>query len=88
MLGVTRAGIARLFALEFALVGAVAGVLGSAGACLLAWAFLEHVLEFESELPWWTVPASGAVTGALAALFGLLACARALMVRPLESLRG
>lgn len=88
VLGVTRAGIARLFALEFALVGAVAGVLGSAGACLLAWAFFEQALELESELPWWTIPAAGLATGTLAALFGLLACARALAVRPIESLRG
>ncbi|MEQ1893541.1 MAG: FtsX-like permease family protein, partial [Planctomycetota bacterium] len=88
VLGVTRAGIARLFALEFALVGLVAGVLGSLGASLLAWAFFEHVLELDSSIPWWTIPSSGAATALLAALFGLTACARALTVRPIESLRG
>jgi putative ABC transport system permease protein len=88
VLGVTRAGVARLFALEFALLGLVAGVLGAAAASTLAWAFFEHVLELGSDVPWWTVPAAGALAAALAALCGLAACVRALQARPIESLRG
>ncbi len=88
VLGVTRGGIARLFGLEFALLGCVAGLLGALGACALAWAFFEHVLELGSDVPWWTAPLAALATGTLAALAGLAACARALTVRPIESLRG
>jgi putative ABC transport system permease protein len=88
VLGVTRAGVARLFAVEFALLGLVAGLLGALGACALAWAFFEHVLEFEADVPWSTVPLAALAAAALSAVCGLAACARALRVRPIESLRG
>jgi putative ABC transport system permease protein len=88
VLGVTRAGVARLFALEFALQGALAGLLGAGGACALAWGFFEHVLELGSDVPAWTMPAAALAAGALAALAGLAACARALRAPPIESLRG
>jgi putative ABC transport system permease protein len=87
-LGVTRGGVARLYAVEFALVGLVAGVVGALGACVLAWAFFEHVLDLGSAIPWWTVPAAGLVSAALAALAGLAGSARSLAARPIESLRG
>jgi putative ABC transport system permease protein len=86
--GLTRAGVARLFALEFALQGFVAGFLGALGACALAWAFLEHVLELDGAVPWWAPLLAGFAVAALAAASGVLACARALTVRPIESLRG
>jgi putative ABC transport system permease protein len=88
VLGQTRAGVARLFALEFALQGLVAGFLGALGACALTWAFLEHVLELDGSIPWWTAPLAGLAAALLSALCGLAACARALAVRPIESLRG
>ncbi|HEX6882506.1 MAG TPA: FtsX-like permease family protein [Planctomycetota bacterium] len=88
VLGQTRAGVARLFGLEFALQGFVAGFLGALGACTLAWAFLEHVLELDGAIPWWTAPLAGLAAALLSALCGLAACARALAVRPIESLRG
>jgi putative ABC transport system permease protein len=88
VLGLTRGGVARLFALEFALVGLVAGLVGALGASALAWAFFEHVLELGSHVPWWTAPLAGLLAAALSALSGLAACSRALAVRPIESLRG
>lgn len=88
VLGVTRGGVARLFALEFALQGLVAGALGALGASALAWAFFEHVLELGSAVPWWSVPLSALAAAILAALAGLAACARALAARPLDSLKG
>ncbi len=86
VLGLTRAGVARLFALEFALQGLVAGLLGAAGASVLTWAFFEHVLELGSDVPWWCVPLAALGAAALAALAGLAACARALATRPRASL--
>lgn len=87
-LGVTRAGIAKLFATEFALLGLVAGAIGALGATGLAWAFLGYVAEIGSDTPWWTVPAGAGATALLAAVCGLLASARALNARPIDSLRG
>lgn len=43
--GLTRSGVARLFAIEFALLGLVGAFLGALGACTLAWTFFEHVLD-------------------------------------------
>jgi len=88
VLGLTRSGVARLFALEFALLGLVGAFLGALGACTLAWAFFEHVLELEAPVPWWTAPLAGLVGSLLAASSGLAGCARALRTRPIESLRG
>jgi putative ABC transport system permease protein len=87
-LGVTRGGVTRLFAVEYALGGLVAGTIGSAGALLLAWAFLEHLAELDVELPWLAIPVGALATALLATLSGLSASLRALTARPLHSLRG
>jgi len=87
-LGVTRAGVTRLFAIEYALVGLVAGAIGAVGALVLAEAFLEYVLELGGEVPLTSVPLAAVVTAALATVSGLAASVRALRVRPLETLRG
>jgi len=87
-LGVTRAGVVRLFAVEYALSGLVAGTIGAVGALALAWGFLVHLLELQPRLPLEAIPL-GAVGGALLALFaGLAASGRALRATPLETLRG
>ncbi len=86
-LGVTRAGVVALFATEFALGGVVAGVIGGAGAVVIAWGFLEKVVGIEPALPLLAVPLTGLATAALAVFFGVGASARALAARPLESLR-
>ena len=86
-LGVTRTGVTRLFAVEYALSGLVAGAIGSAGALVLAWAFLEQLAELDAELPLATVPVAAVAAAALATLSGLAASLRALRARPLETLR-
>ena len=86
-LGITRGGVTRLFAVEYALSGLVAGAIGAAGALLLAWAFLEHMVELEAELPYATVPVAAVVTALLASLSGLAASLRALRARPMDTLR-
>lgn len=86
-LGLTRARVVGLFAVEYGLVGVVAGVLGAGGAYLLATQFARAVLDLAS-WPSWTTALGGllAVT-ALSVLAGLAASARALRVAPLEVLR-
>jgi predicted lysophospholipase L1 biosynthesis ABC-type transport system permease subunit len=86
-LGVTRAGVTALFATEFALMGLAAGWIGALGAFAMAWSFLKFAAEIDPELSVWPVLIAGLGSAALAAVFGLLACARALATRPVESLR-
>jgi putative ABC transport system permease protein len=87
-LGATRGFVSRVFAVEYTLLGAAAGVAGSALAALLAWA----VLRFALEVPWrWapgTLLAGVATATGLALLVGFLGTRRLLGRRPLGVLRG
>jgi putative ABC transport system permease protein len=86
-LGAPRAVVARIFAVEYACLGAAAGVAGTLLACLLAWAILRLVLE----TPWTLAPgvlALGVVTAtAVAVAVGFLATFRLLGQKPLVVLR-
>ncbi len=86
-LGMTRRGVAATFAVEYALVGLVAGVIGAAGGTALAWGVVTRGFE----LPWAFAPGRLAVallgTVLLAVVAGLAASARALQRRPIEVLR-
>jgi len=86
-LGMTRAQVVVVFAVEYALVGLVAGALGTAGAVVMAWA----VVRFGFQIAWVWHPvalvAALAATVVLSVVAGLAASARALTVRPLAVLR-
>jgi putative ABC transport system permease protein len=86
-LGMTRSQVVAVFAVEYALVGLVAGILGVVGAVVMAWA----VIRFGFQLDWtWHVAAlvvAVAATAALTVVAGLAASARALAVKPLTVLR-
>jgi putative ABC transport system permease protein len=86
-LGVTRGGVTRLFAFEYALSGLVAGALGSIGALALSWAFLTQLAELDPDLPWIAIPITTIGTALLASLSGLSASLRSLSARPMETLR-
>jgi putative ABC transport system permease protein len=86
-LGATRGFVARAFAVEYALLGAVAGLGGTGLATLLAWAVLRWVLD----VPWAGSPATLllgvlAATG-LALAVGFLGTFRLLGQKPLAILR-
>ncbi|MGH7392171.1 MAG: ABC transporter permease, partial [Candidatus Rokuibacteriota bacterium] len=87
-LGATRGAVARVFAVEYACLGAAAGLGGSALASVLAWA----VLRFALDVPWALEPgalALGVVLTTTTALgVGLLATFRLLGGKPLTVLRG
>jgi putative ABC transport system permease protein len=85
-LGVTRGGVARLLAVEHALVGLIAGTLGGAGAWILALGFLGVVLDLEGLPALWVVPVASVCGTALALAAGSAATARARSVPPLMSL--
>ncbi len=86
-LGMTRRGVAAVFATEYALIGAVAGAIGAAGGGVLSW----FVLTRGMEVDWRLEPAAyaAAVAGAalLAVLAGVASSLRALRRRPIEALR-
>lgn len=86
-LGVTRGGVTRLFAFEYALSGLVAGALGSIGALALSWAFLTQLAELDPDLPWIAIPITTIGTAVLASLSGLSASYRSLAARPMDTLR-
>jgi putative ABC transport system permease protein len=87
-LGATRGLVARSFALEYALLGAAAGVAGTALAAALAWGVQRWLLE----VPWVWQPAALAagVAGStvLALAVGYLGSYRLLGQKPLAVLRG
>ena len=87
-LGVRRATIAGLFATEFGLLGFVAGLVGGTAAAIIAWQFLEQITDLGGVFVWWAPIAAAAGTALLAATCGLLASARALSARPIDTLRG
>jgi putative ABC transport system permease protein len=86
-LGMTRAQVVVVFAVEYALVGLVAGLLGTLGAMVLAFA----IVRYGFEMTWMWTPSAYVVaavsTVVLSVVAGLAASARALAVRPLTVLR-
>jgi putative ABC transport system permease protein len=89
-LGVTRGGVLAMFGVEWALVGALAGLVGGAAGGLLAWAVLTQVMELEASLLAFTAPVLAATGAAalLACVCGAVASLRSLSVPPLAVLRG
>jgi putative ABC transport system permease protein len=87
-LGMTRRGVVESFAVEYALVGLVAGAIGTVGATVLAWAVVTQGFELRWDLPVLspTIALAGSIV--LTVVAGLAASARALERRPVEVLRG
>jgi putative ABC transport system permease protein len=87
-LGATRGLVAQAFAVEYALLGAAAGVIGTALASLLSWAVLKFILE---DVTWTLQPDVLAVgfilTVLLSLVVGFLSTFRLLGQRPLAVLR-
>jgi putative ABC transport system permease protein len=86
-LGVSRRQIVAMAAIEHALRGGVAGVVGAGGAYVLALTFARGLLEVEAA-PSVSISLLGAaVVTSLSVVGGLCASARALFVAPLRVLR-
>ncbi len=86
-LGMTRRQVALAFATEYALVGLVAGVIGSLGAGLLAWAVVTRGMEVEWAFEPLVYLVALAVAVLLAVVAGLASSLTALRQRPVEVLR-
>ena len=89
-LGTTRAGVMAVYALEYGLVGLVAGAIGCGGAAILA----REVLVRGMDVDWsfaplelaWHLGAALAATVLLTVVAGLAASVRALQSRPADVL--
>jgi putative ABC transport system permease protein len=86
--GATRGTLARAFAVEYALLGAAAGVVGSAVAVALAWGIQRWVIEVPWSWQWPVLVAGLAGAAVLAVAVGALTTYRLLGHRPLAVLRG
>jgi putative ABC transport system permease protein len=86
-LGLTRARVAGLFAIEYALTGSVAAFMAAFGAYGLTFAFTRNVLELSASPSWLACLIGFAVIVALSIVAGLLASARALKAPPLAVFR-
>lgn len=92
-LGMTRRQIVGAFAIEYALLGTVASLIGAVGASCLAYLVLTQAMEVPADrlswvtAPWW-LPVSTILTVVLATVAGLLASLGALAERPISVLRG
>lgn len=86
-LGATSGHIGAMLAIEYGLLGLMAGAIGAAGAVLLSWA----VSTWAFDLPWRAAPglaALGLVAAVgLVSLVGILASVDVLRRRPLATLR-
>jgi putative ABC transport system permease protein len=86
-LGATRRTIASVLLLEYGVLGALAGTIGSLGAIALTWGISRYALE----IPWSPLPAISltgiVVSSVLVAIVGVAASWEVLQRKPLATLR-
>ena len=86
-LGATRAVVARAFAVEYACLGVVAGLGGTALAALLAWIVLRYLMDTPFHVAPLTLVTGVVLTMALSLAVGFLTTWRLLGQKPLPVLR-
>jgi putative ABC transport system permease protein len=86
-LGATRRGVVAIFAVEFALIGLVAGIVGTVGGGVLAWIVMTRGMELEWAWRPFVLAGAPVATVALSVVAGIAASSGALRRRPIEVLR-
>lgn len=86
-LGMTRKGVMGMLATEYALLGAVAGLIGSAGGLVLSWVVLTRGMELDWHFQLPPTALAVVATIVLTAATGIAASWVALRKRPVEVLR-
>jgi putative ABC transport system permease protein len=86
-LGANSRLIATMLLLEYGVLGAIAGTVGSLGAIVLSWAVASYALDMAWEPAPGLIVVGVVVTSALVATVGLVASLDVLWHRPLETLR-
>ena len=86
-LGATRARIAKIFSIEFLIIGGVSGLMGGVLAAGFAWLALNRLMDAVTQPDIMPVFVAVAGTATLAVVTGWLASYRTLGQKPLEILR-
>jgi putative ABC transport system permease protein len=85
--GATRGALVRMFCVEFALIGSVAGLIGGVLAGLASSILIRQLLETPYTFSWLPVAAAAAITMLLTVLTGWVASFGILDRKPLDILR-
>jgi putative ABC transport system permease protein len=86
-LGASTKRLAAMVAIEYGVLGALAGLLGGAGALGLSWLAATRLFEIEWRPDWGALAAGIAATTVVVALIGLVASADIITRKPLATLR-
>lgn len=87
-LGMTQSSLSAMLAVEFAIIGLVASLIGAVGGSVLAWAVVTRGLEIEWHLQPVTLAAAVGITLMLTTATGILSSRKALRQPPAAVLRG
>lgn len=86
-LGAQDAMLRQALRVEFAAIGALAGLIAAGGALLVGEVLAQRVFNFELATAWWLPLLAAAVGAVLVPLAAVLAARQLLAARPLEALR-
>lgn len=86
-LGASTRRLAAMVAIEYGVLGTLAGVLGGAGALGLSWVAAAQLFEIEWRPGWWALAAGVGATAMVVAAIGLVASADIIVRKPLGTLR-
>lgn len=86
-LGAQEAMLKQALRVEFAVIGALAGLIAAGGALLAGEVLAQRVFNFALAAAWWLPPLAAAAGAVLVPLAAVLAARQLLAARPLEALR-
>jgi len=86
-LGASTRRLATMVAIEYGALGALAGVLGGAGALGLSWLAAARLFEIAWQPGWWALAAGVGTTTVVVAAIGLAASIDIIVRKPLATLR-
>jgi putative ABC transport system permease protein len=87
-LGASTRRLASMVAIEYGMLGGLAGGLGAAGALGLSWLAATRLFEIEWRPDWWTLGGGIVATVVVVAGVGLLSSIDIIVRKPLGTLRG
>lgn len=87
-LGASTRRLAAMVAIEYGLLGALAGLLGAAGALGLSWVVATRLFDIEWRPDWAGLSLGVALATTIVAAVGLISSADVLIRKPLGTLRG
>ncbi len=87
-LGASTRRLISMVAIEYGVLGGLAGLLGAGGALALSWVAATHLFDITWRPDWWTLGGGAIATTLVVAAVGLAASVDILVRKPLGTLRG